>query len=249
LSSATGVVVGVLKVGREVPLSDDAVSSLPADMYLVKVQNGRMVFVNSAGRELATSLQPNVRPLQQNAPTPMAIITARDTCFSWNRVQVCSEPSASDAFTPAENGAMSAAVNQAVADLGRVLGNTAINADDFVPDVEGVAAVNAGRASILAAPTADFPAAGQEVVSGRYLGVVVALLDVDVPGFPSLPKGSYAVRAMQTSQGQWRGQFVDPSGKVVEIPAEYVEIRGDIARDGPMAIVVNLRIGLCFWEC
>jgi len=246
------IVMGVMKAGRALPLTDSQVSSLPADVYLVKVRRGQMVFVASGGREYAPpSLKVQTRHMTRNVDEPQTILTAMDMCYAWNHVQVCTEPAPSSALTQQENGAMSTLMRQAVDTLVQRNILTAaeaseINVSEYIPDAEGKAAVQNQQASILAAPTMSFPAQGQEAVHDALLGVVNVLLDVEVPGFPTVPRGAYAVRAMQKGN-EWWGVFVDTNRRRIEVPSQLLEIRGEIER--PMAMVVNLRIGLCFWEC
>jgi hypothetical protein len=191
------------------------------------------------------------RRISRNVEVPETLLTVEDTCFSWNRTQICTEPSLLQVLTGEEQQVVAGSARNAVAQLAQrniLTANEAssINVAGAIVDAEGRAAVQQQRASIVAAPAASFPAAGQEVVHNALLGVVDAELDVEVPGFPTLPRGVYAVRALQRDQ-EWRGLFIGADGRRFEIPAQLVEVRGEM--DTPMAIVINLRIGLCFWEC
>jgi|GEM_PF-4601260 len=247
-AKAAGVPIGVLEVGRSLSLADQTISSLPPDIYLVIVRGGQMIFTGSTGKELAPpSMKMDLRTLTRQVDLPEAILTAQDMCYSWNHVQVCSGPAPSRAFTAEESSKMAAQMETAVRQLANQLGGVEINTDEVLPDVEGRTAVDRRQASILAAAAASFPAAGQEVANGAILGVVNAVLDVDVPGYPTIPRGVYAVRAVQTAPSAWKAQFVAADGKVIEVPAALIEMRGQIER--PMVMIVNLRIGLCFFEC
>src|SRR5262249_20028687 len=85
--SETGVAIGVLKAMRTLPLSDQQVPKLDPDMYLVMVRRGRMVFVNSAGEELAPpSLHAVVRTMKRDVVPPEASLTLTDICYSWHHI-------------------------------------------------------------------------------------------------------------------------------------------------------------------
>jgi hypothetical protein len=251
-TSTRDIPVGVMRIGRPLALSDRQIPSLPADIYLVKIRHGQPMFVASNGREYGPGLlQVEMRQMSRNVEQPETLLTAQDMCYSWNHVQVCTEPSLRQAFTTDEQRRIDESGRQAVAMLAQrgILTSVEaanINLEEVIPDAEGKAAVARQQASIIAAPTVDFPAPGQEVAHDALLGIVNAVLDVEVPGFPTLPQGMYAVRAQQRGD-TWRGVFVGVDGRRHEIPAQFVEVRGQIER--PMAIVINLRIGLCFWEC
>jgi hypothetical protein len=65
----------------------------------------------------------------------------------------------------------------------------------------------------------------------------------------TLSEGNYAVFAYQdpSNPEAWQGRFVSPDGAETFVPAKYVEMRGQI--EEPLAIVIDLRICLCFFEC
>jgi len=116
----------------------------------------------------------------------------------------------------------------------------------------GPQAVEIQQASLIAAPTEKFPSSsGKELPdNGALLGVVLVVVPIDQDGV-TLLEGPYVVYAQQdpSNTEAWQGLFVAKDGAQTPVPAKYVEVRGEIERDGPMANVIDLRICLCFFEC
>lgn len=253
LTGACGVIIGSLTAVRNLPLSDQQVLKEGTE-YQVKVQEGLMHFVTRDGEELVTSIKADLRTLSRQVSPPEAFITIKDICYSWNQVQVCTEPSPSLAIPDEQNRiqeAMQTAINDLMAS-GLLPDPPGINVSGAIPDMVGPQAQEMQQASLIAAPTEKFPSAsGQELPdNGALLGVVVVVLPIDQDGV-TLLEGPYVVYAQQdpSNTEEWQGLFVSQDGAQTYVPAKYIEVRGEIERDGPMAIVIDLRICLCFFEC
>jgi hypothetical protein len=263
-SNQRGTGIGVLKAGRSLSVSGS--SDLAKDrLYLVvfrgatSTQPAHMVFVPSGSnpQEQSTSASPRVRRMSRDVSAPQAIMTLDSLCFSWNRVQVCSEPSPQEAMTGSERNRKTSVMNAAVGRLaskGLVKGGD-VNVDGALPDVEGTSAVNAGRGSMLAAPL-NASAARQArrlfggsgaplvpMVAGADVDVLVGVIRVDetidIPEYATVPPGDYAVRA-KSSGGNWIAELTGSDGSVINLPAENVEVLGEA--DQPTIAVVNLAI-------
>jgi hypothetical protein len=253
LTSECGVIIGSLTAVRSLPLSDQQVLTEGRE-YLVKVQQGVMHFVSLDGEELITSLPADVREIQTREVTPPeALITIKDICYSWLQVQVCTEPSPSLAI-PDQQQSIQDAMQGAVTTLEQkgFIQASDINVAGAIPDMVGPQALEMQQASLVAAPTVNFPSAsGQEQPdNGALLGVVVVVLPIEQDGV-TLFEGPYAVFAQHdpSNQDEWQGLFVAQDGAQTYVPAKYIEVRGQIEKDGPLAIVIDLRICLCFFEC
>ena len=253
LTSECGVIIGSLTAVRNLPLSDQQVLTEGRE-YLVKVQQGLMHFVSLDGDELVTSLKADVRKMSREVTPPEAFITVIDICYSWLHQQVCTEPSPSLAIPneqPSIQDAMQGAINDLMAG-GLLPDPPGINVSGSIPDMVGPQALEMQVASLIAAPTEKFPSAsGQELPdNGALLGVVLVVLPIEQDGV-TLSEGPYAVYAQQDPLNPegWQGLFVAQDGAQTIVPAKYLEVRGEIERDGPLAIVIDLRICLCFFEC
>lgn len=253
LNCQDGIIIGVLIAQRDLPFSDEQMPKLPVGKYLVKIQLGQMIFINSnSGEEFtSSSLIGDTRTiLTRDVTPPEAIITIKDICYSWHHVQVCTPLSPSIAFSEEENKIIQETMQKAV-DLLKAKGfleGNEINVPGTLPDMEGEIAQNLQQASLLAAPTVNFPSdKGDVPVNDALLGVVVALEDIAVNGYPTVPAGIYAVRAKQAEGDKWQGHFIRDDGIAIAIPSPYVEVRGKI--EEPLAILLRLRMILCFFEC
>jgi hypothetical protein len=180
-------------------------------------------------------------------------------------------PSPLDVMTGAERNRMDAVIGASIGRLtgaGRLPG-ARINAKEVMPDVEGADAVNAKRASMLAAPVVSSSAGRQSDPDGSaqllatrlqgdvrvLVGVIYVEQEVAIPNYPSVPPGDYAVWAA-SSGGTWTAELQRTDGNVIRLPAENVEVLGG-ATD-PAVVVVGLAfvhptappISLClFREC
>ncbi|HEU5318681.1 MAG TPA: hypothetical protein VFX49_21385 [Chloroflexota bacterium] len=242
LGSQQGTAIGVLKAGRtlDVPGTTD----LSPGTYLVVVRGGatpRMVFVPSGAnpQERVTSLTPSVRKLGRDVVSPQTIMSTDSVCYSWNRVQVCTQPSPQQTMTGSEQTRMNAVMNASVAKLvgaGRLRSGD-INVAATLPDVEGTLAVSTGRASMLAAPVntpATTPSSTDVLVAALYVEQ-----QVEIPGYPTVPPGDYAIRA-KLSGSAWVAELTAVDGRKIDLPAQNVEVLAE-ARE-PAVIVVNLAI-------
>jgi hypothetical protein len=70
-------------------------------------------------------------------------------------------------------------------------------------------------------------------------------MNIDLDNYPSLPAGTYAVWAHKVDNG-WEGKFQPVDGPEIYLPATYLQMRGQM--DEPLAIVVDLRVVLCWWR-
>jgi hypothetical protein len=241
------------------------------------VQQARMVYVPSGAnpQELVTSSAPEVRQMSRNVGTPQTIMTSDSVCYSWNRVQVCAGPSPGASMTGSEQGRMSAVMNASLNRLENkgLLKIADINVGGAMPDVEGAGAVNNRRASMLAAPVnasaarqarlldgvarAPLPSGASlptSLPAGADVDVLVGALrveeTVDIPGYPTVPPGDYAVRA-KSSGDTWIAELDGADGSRIALPAENVEVLGQASQ--PEIAVVNLAIisppiSLCFFR-
>jgi hypothetical protein len=262
-----GTAIGVLKAGRPLPVPGS--SDLAKDrLYLVvfrgatSAQPAHMVFVfvpsgSNTPQEQSTSASPRVRRMSRDVSAPQAIMTLDALCFSWNRVQVCSEPSPQRAMTGSERNRKNSVMNAAVGRLATkgLLKSGDVNVDGALPDVEGTSAVNAGRGSMLAAPlNASAVRQARHLFGGSVaplaplvagadvdllIGVIRVDETIDIPNYPSVPPGDYAVRA-KSSGGNWVAELTGSDGSVINLPAENVEVLGEA--DQPTIAVVNLAI-------
>ncbi|HEU0297485.1 MAG TPA: hypothetical protein VFR47_32380, partial [Anaerolineales bacterium] len=252
LTGECGVVIGSLTAVRDLRLSDQQELKEGTE-YQVKVQQGLMHFVTRDGEELVTSIKADLRTLSRQVSPPEAFITIKDICYSWNQVQVCTEPSPSLAI-PDEQNRIQEAMQAAVDTLERkgYLKASDINVAGAIPDMVGPQAQEMQQASLIAAPTVNFPSGSgkEEPDNGALLGVVNVVLPIEQDGVV-LSEGPYAVFAQRdpSNAEQWQGLFVSQDGAQTVVPAKYLEVRGEIERDGPMAIVIDIRICLCFFEC
>jgi len=254
LTSECGVIIGNLIAVRDLFLTDQQVLHEGKE-YQIKVvanedQQLFIHFINKDEGELTTSLAANLRTIEsRDVDPPEASITLFDICYSWHHVQVCTEPSPSltisDELAKIQD-AMQAAVN--ALEVNGLLDVADINVAGTIPDMMGTEAENAQQASLLAAPTVNFPSQSgkEEPDDGALLGVVVVVLPIDKDGY-SLSPGNYAVFAKLAGDNEWQGRFVAEDGVETFIPAKYVEVRGQI--EAPLAIILDLRIFLCFFEC
>jgi len=250
ISNGDGIIVGDLEAVRDLPLSDTQYSFLPSGNYLVKVKQEMIIFIDNNGNELVTSLKADLRSLNRSVSPPEVIITIKDICYSWLQVQVCTEPVPNMALTQEERDRMWNTMFEAVVKLDSVgrLNMADINVAGTIPDMVGNTAIGMQQASILAAPTVNFPSpSGEEPTDGALLGVVIVNLPIDKPNYPLLSEGIYAVYAVNKGQNEWEGRFVNVDGVETLVPSKFVEVRGDI--EEPMAIVLDLRICLCFFQC
>ncbi|HJS20522.1 MAG TPA: hypothetical protein VJ785_17370, partial [Anaerolineales bacterium] len=248
LSDECGVVIGGLIAERSLPLIDADIEALPVGEYQVKVQQGLMHFIDSNGEEYSTTLEADIRTIEPRVvDPPETIITIMDICYSWQHIQICTQPSPNEALTPEEIDTIQTRMQEAVDALGNqgTLDPEEINIEGTIPDVLGDNAAQLQQASVLAAPTVTFPEGVDEPVDGALLGVVVVLFDIEKEGYPPLVEGMYAVFAESQGTNEWAGDFVpvENNGAAALIPATYVEVRGEI--EEPLAIVLDLRIVLC----
>jgi hypothetical protein len=252
--SGRGIAIGVLKVGRQLIVSDLAMSP---NVYLVVVRGGRdmaMVYVPGGPnpRELATLITPQVLRMGRDVTVPQTVMTGDSVCWSWRRIQVCSVPSPKAMMTGSEQNRMNAVMNAAVGRLvtARRLNNNDIDVSGTLPDIEGTSAVDARRASMLAAPingpsqftptpfTSD-PTGGRDV--NILIGALYVERDVEIPGYTTVPRGDYAVRAKRTS-GNWTAELIDVDARRIEIGAQNVEVLAELGV--PTIAVVNLAIAV-----
>ncbi len=259
--------IGVVKFGRGVTVGG---ANLVAGSYIVAVRPGatadqaRTIFASCAnGAEIATTVQPQLRNLvSRNVSPPQVLATTSATmtgttsamCFSWNRVQVCTQPGPSD-VAAAEQGAMNSVMNQSIGSLvgaGRLLQSSDINDQGTLPDVEGMDAVRSSRGSILAAPASSWPGSS---ANNAVAGVIHTELEIVVPGTPRIPPGEYVVRVSGSTNTGWIAQLVSLDGSLYQVPVVNQELLGGTITT-PQVAIVNLAfilspdVQLCFFgEC
>ena len=242
------VVIGELIAARNLLLSDGQI--LPAGKYQVNVREGNIFFINNIGQEYKAPLQAEVLKISsREVNPPEVIITIKNICYSWLHVQVCTEPIPYTVLTRDELGTIQDEMQRAVATLADqgLLYQEDINIDGTITDMVGVQAAKLQQASILAAPTVEFPTyEGDVPIDGELLGVVYVVLDVDIADYPSLPKGVYAVYAVKDKNNNWQGSFMPDKSTEILLPATFSEVLGQIER--PMAIVLDLRMTLCWFR-
>jgi len=243
LSNQQGTAIGVLKAGRA--LAVPGIADLSPGTYLVVVRGGsapRMVFVPSGAspQERVTSLAPNTRKLGRDILSPQTIMWTDSVCYSWQRTQVCTQPSPRQTMTGSEQSRLSAVMNASVgrlASTGR-LRSDEINVADALPDVEGAIAVSTGRASMLAAPVKQ-PATAPLSSTDVLVAALYVEQEVAVPGYPTVPPGDYAMRARLIGRA-WVAELTAVDGRKIELPAENVEVFAEATQ--PAVVVVNLAI-------
>jgi hypothetical protein len=252
-----------VKLGRAVSVGG---ANLVAGSYIVAVRPGvtadqaRTVFASCAGgAEIPTSVQPQLRTLvSQNVSPPQVIATttgiASAMCFSWNRVQICTQPGPSD-VAAAEQGAMNSVMSQSISSLvaaGRLQRSSDVNELGTLPDIEGTDAVRASRGSILAAPASSWPGTS---ANNAVAGVIHVELEIVVPGTPRIPPGEYVVRVSGSNMTGWVAQLIGLDGSLYQVPVVARELLGGPIT-APQVAIVNLafilspEVQLCFFgEC
>ncbi|MCE7938003.1 hypothetical protein DCC79_03855 [bacterium] len=308
-------VVGVLRTCRPVPLAAGDDTVLKPDVYLVTVSGmggdrARIVYLAPGNIETAGATITRDADLRigRDTPTPQSVLTHALICQAWGNMQLCFGPRPRDLLTAVEGEAMRARMAEAEADLRTAglieAGESALNVDATVPDLEGRAAVAARRASMIAttvisrtfvghsptppphpvarmaavlarwwpdwltwastahaqtatatptpAPTPTPTPLPAEPTEGELLGTVIVDSPIDSDG-QTVAVGTYAIRATRDGTAdKWFGQFNSTATTIV-IPAK---LTGEIIKPLPNkksttseAIILNIRIGLCFFEC
>lgn len=247
--SNSDVPIGVILGTRSMPLHDAAVNALAQGIYLVKVKAGKMVFVGTNGREIATGLQADIRQLKIPRRLPQTIVSYKDVCFSWNQTQVCTQPSPRMALTGQERGnvdAMASAGRDAIKSRGW-LPNADLNTGAWVTEAAGASAVDQRSANVLAAPATSItsqPIPG--AANGKLVGLLQAMQQVDVPGQPSVPPGTYAVVDM----GGGIARLVSTSSEAtLDLPARQGEVRGFAPGEENLTLIVDLwMVAFCLFD-
>jgi hypothetical protein len=263
LTGSQTTAIGVVKLGRGISVGG---ASLPADSYIVAVRPGatadqaRTIFAACAnGAEMPTSVQPQLRTLvSQNVSPPQVLATTTGTtsviCYSWNRVQVCTQPGPSD-VAAAEQGAMNSVMSQSIGSLvaaGRLQRSSDVNELGTLPDIEGMDAVRTSRGGILAAPATSWPGTS---ANNAVAGVIHAELEIVVPGTPRIPPGEYVVRVSGSNMTGWVAQLIALDGSLYQVPVVARELLGGTIGSPQVAIanlafILSRDVQLCFFgEC
>lgn len=259
------LVVGTLVLNCELDLPDTIVldhrpSKLPPDSYLVQVNEAQSLIVLLSSQGGAYALHATPRTLKRLVSSPESVITYKDICFAWNMSpgksynQYCVPLSPMQNFDKSTQAALVAEMDRAVQALavGGQLRRADIDTSRTVPDTEGNQSVESQQASLLAAPVARLASNRPDgPTTGDLLGAVDVLLDVQVPGYPTLPRGYYAVRAVEYGKHQLMARFTRQDGWSIDIPAEYLETLGVAPGQAPesVAILRNLCFPwICIWE-
>jgi hypothetical protein len=264
LAAAPSQTVGDVKGGANVPLGvlqadqDLALSggTLRQDIYLVRVRSGRVVFINSHNQETPAGRSLDARQLSRTLPRPQTTLTARDVCFGWNQAQVCTDPSPGDSLRGAQRRNLEDTMNAARDALNsRGLLSADVNVSVTLAEAEGDAAVKQKRANMVAAPArnlADLTGNGPPA-DGTFVGIFAVDRTIDVPNYPSIPAGQYAV---QSETGGTQAVLLGADGGAgITVPMKTLQVRGAPASGQPeqaWTIIANLCFGggggsnLCF---
>jgi hypothetical protein len=240
-------VLGVLQVERALQVGG---GSLPEGIYVARMEHGEIHFIGADGQEPAPPVAADTQSLTGRLEQPQAVITRTSICFRWLDQQACSEPAPADALTNEEAQAIQGEMQQSVqalADKG-MLDVSQVNLSGTLTDPEGDIAVKLRQASLIAAPAARFPSDNNNApVDGMLIGVFDVVLDIDVPGYPHVPRGVYLVRAVRVGDNAWSGRLEPLDGNSITIPAKYIPAQPRLRQ--PQVEVVNIQILLCFFEC
>lgn len=238
--------VGVLVLNRAVPVGS---VTLTPDTYLVKIRAGQVVFVNTSGQEQRSGQSPDLRHLKNVLPAPLTIQTYRDICFSWAQVQACMELPPASALNDGEQSLLKdsiVAARDALTQRGII--NEDVNVSAAIEEAEGVTAVNQQHGNVIAAPAQNLPNVTHSgpPPGGTFVGIiVVGDTPVDLPGYPQVPSGQYAVRATSSNA---QVQLLPSDGRqAIMAPSNSIEIRGapkdQTQGDESLAFIANLCFG------
>jgi len=244
-----GVVIGVLKALRSLPLSDQQIPELHPDVYLVKVRQGQIVFVSSQGEELVPpSLKAVVRTLKRDVVSPEASLTLENIGFSWHHIQVDTEPAPQRSLKDTERcnlrGAMASTVT-ILAAKGLVKPQD-INVAGTMPG--SLLANKSPQVNFLAAPITKFSfTTGENPPDGALLGAGAMLALLPDPTSGEGRAGPCVVRAIRKDDKGILARLEWLDASHTDLPAELVETRGDLPgdREGPVIILDDF----CFQVC
>jgi len=245
---ATGFVIGVLQAIRELPLSNQ--QTLPAGMYLAIWNKEGIIWSDSNGKTYPP-LKAQMRQMSRDVDPPEATITIQDICYSWLRIQVCTEPVPNSALSEAElktiQGEMEAAKGRLVEAKVLTTEDAAnVDARGTIPDVKGKNAVEQKQASLLAAPVTKAPQLPTTLADKPVLlGVFEVVLDTDLNGSVVAP-GAYTVQVVSAGTNEWKARLTGANGSQQDVPAQMIEVRGQIAGqpEEPLGVLGMI----CIWR-
>jgi hypothetical protein len=242
-------VIGVFKTTRPLQVSG---RDIQPGLYVVALQQGVVQFIDSKGERQAES-QADQRQMQQRfVNPPEATITNKDICYSWERTQICTEPAVEESLTDKERNAigdvMPKAV-QALADKG-LLDQADINTSGTVPEIPDEGAVKRRQATLLVAPTADFPPVDDQGVSpdNTLIGTFLVLEPIQTPTQKVIPSGAYAARFFRVGE-EYVSRLFGDNGMTFDVPIVITEVRAQ--PEEPLVILIDMSIlGNCipWWE-
>jgi hypothetical protein len=253
VKGGANIPLGVLQADQDLALSG---GTLRQDIYLVRVRSGRVVFINSRNQETPSGRSLDARQISRTLPRPQTALTARDVCFSWNQAQVCTDPAPGDSLHSSQRQDLQDTMNAARDALNsRGLLGADVNVGATLAEAEGNAAVSQKRANIVAAPArnlSDLTGNGPPP-DGTFVGIFAVDRTIDVPNYPSIPPGQYAV---QSEVGGTQAVLLAADGRAgINVPMKTLQVRGAPASgqtEQAWTIIANLCLGggggsnLCF---
>jgi hypothetical protein len=232
--------IGVFKATRPLQVSGH---DIPPGLYVVALQQGRVQFIDSSGERRAEAAADQRQMQQRSVNPPEATITNKDICYSWGRTQICAEPSVERSLIDNERNFIDDLMPQAVRHLAEkgLLDQADINTSGTIPEMPDEAAVSRRQATLLVAPTADFPRVDDRGVSpdNTLIGMFLVLDNIQTPVHTVIPPGAYAARFFRAGD-TYASRLVGDNGLTFDIPIVITEVRAQ--PEEPLVILIDLSI-------